>query len=190
MYLKSLFQNLVGSHENNKSERPTEVITLDESCAVDKLTSEISNVTVDEAMQNVCDQKSQEKTTKTTGEVCAIENERLDEQKVCRCNCTCRNSVEVELEGMKLDMTILESRLVSVLSIDEIKSEINYLKEKQNNMEVVIRPQDELISKLNEENMVLKSKLFSFEYLVQCNGNPKGHYMLLTNLTNNWKQHI
>ncbi len=67
---------------------------------------------------------------------------------------------------------------------------LNYLKEMQNNMEVVIRPQDELISKLNEENMVLKSKLFSFEYLVQCNGNPKGHYMLLTNLTNNWKQHI
>jgi hypothetical protein len=44
--------------------------------------------------------------------------------------------------------------------------EIKTLKAKKNDMEVVIRRQDELICKINYENMVLKSKLFSMEFLM------------------------
>ena len=39
-------------------------------------------------------------------------------------------------------MTILESRFLNTSSLDEIKSEIKILKEKQSDMEVVINRQD------------------------------------------------
>ena len=42
-------------------------------------------------------------------------------------------------------------------------------KEKQNDLEVVINRQDDLICKINDENMVLKSKLFAIEFLMQDN---------------------
>ena len=46
---------------------------------------------------------------------------------------------------------------------------LKILKEKQSDMEVVINRQDNLICKINEENMVLKSKLFAIEFLMQDN---------------------
>jgi hypothetical protein len=58
-------------------------------------------------------------------------------------------------------MAVLESRLVSASPL-----EIKTPKAKQNDMEVVIRRRDELICKINDENMVLKSKLFSMEFLM------------------------
>ena len=66
-------------------------------------------------------------------------------------------------------MTILESRFLNTSSLDEIKSEIEILKEKQSDIEVVINRQHDLICKINEENIVLKSKLFAIEFLVQDN---------------------
>ncbi|CAB4035685.1 Hypothetical predicted protein, partial [Paramuricea clavata] len=64
-------------------------------------------------------------------------------------------------------MAVLESRLVSASPLEEIKLEIKTLKAKQNDLEVVIRRQDKLICKINDENMVLKSKLFSMEFLMR-----------------------
>ena len=66
-------------------------------------------------------------------------------------------------------MTILESRFLDASSLDEAKFEIKTLKEKQNELEVVINRQDDLICKINEENTVLKSKLFAIEFLMQDN---------------------
>jgi hypothetical protein len=50
-----------------------------------------------------------------------------------RCNCNCDvNIANAELEGIKLDMSILESRLSSGFFPDEIKSDFNLLKARQN----------------------------------------------------------
>ena len=50
-------------------------------------------------------------------------------------------------------------------------------------MERVIRHQDELIGRINEENMFLRSKLHSFEYSTQCdeNNNSQGSLHHATN---------
>lgn len=76
-----------------------------------------------------------------------------------------RNSVSsVDLEGMKLEMVILETRLFN--AIKENKSDTCSLKFKVKDLEGVIRQQDDAIHKLSEDNLILKSKLSSFENLI------------------------
>ena len=182
-YLELLFRNMVSSHENNGFESPAEVITLDELRPVGELTAETGAGTVVEAKENVCDHRPQETSAKTVSEVCVVENDRFIAQKACCCNCTCGSTATVELEGLKLSMTILETRLNNAQFLDEIKSELNVLKAKQNDMERVIRHQDELIGRINEKNMFLRSKLHSFEYSTQCdeNNNSQGSLHHATN---------
>ncbi|CAB4032158.1 Hypothetical predicted protein, partial [Paramuricea clavata] len=155
-YLELLFQSLVNTYEiDENNEMPSEVIALNDSCTEDALTDKIISNTADKTTQSVHDVKSQDNDLKSK------------ELAVCCCNCTCGSNVtKAELEGIKLDMAVLESRLVSASPLEEIKLEIKTLKAKQNNLEVVIRRQDELICKINDENMVLKSKLFSMEFLM------------------------
>ena len=56
-------------------------------------------------------------------------------------------------------------------SYDGIVSELNSIRSKQRDVEAVIRKQDELICKLHEDNIFLKSKLESFINLI-----PAGSY--------------
>ena len=60
-------------------------------------------------------------------------------------SCPCFGIVDANLEGIKLDMTILESRLMSALVNNECGSEINLLKLKIEELEGVMRSQDEVI---------------------------------------------
>ena len=65
-------------------------------------------------------------------------------------------------------MTILESRLFAALSENECRSEsdINSLRLILIEMEGVVRHQDEIICRLNEENIFFKSTLMSLENLI------------------------
>ena len=56
-------------------------------------------------------------------------------------------------------------------SYDGIVSELNSIRSKQRDVEAVIRKQDEIICKLHEDNIFLKSKLESFINLI-----PAGSY--------------
>ena len=81
----------------------------------------------------------------------------------CNCSCKCSGGINLaSLEGLKLDIAILESRLNSADSYDGIVSELNFIRSKQQNVEAVIQKQDEMICKLYEDNLYLKSKLESF----------------------------
>ncbi|CAB4022080.1 Hypothetical predicted protein [Paramuricea clavata] len=60
-------------------------------------------------------------------------------------------------------MVIFETRLLN--TIKENKSDICALKFKVKDLEGVIRHQDDAILKLSEDNLILKSKLSSFENL-------------------------
>ena len=81
---------------------------------------------------------------------------------VCTCTCSCVNTVvNAELEGLRLEMTILESRMLSVTSKSDNESKIKSLRVKLKDLEAVIRHQDELIHVLNEDNSLFKSKLSS-----------------------------
>ncbi|CAB4035180.1 Hypothetical predicted protein [Paramuricea clavata] len=83
---------------------------------------------------------------------------------VCTCTCSCVNAVvSAELEGLKLERTILESRLLSVTSKSDNESEIKSLRVKLKDLEAVIGHQDELIQVLKEDNSFFKSKLSSIE---------------------------
>jgi hypothetical protein len=72
-----------------------------------------------------------------------------DASEVCSCTCSCVRVVKAE--GLKLDMTILESRLFAALSENECRSEsdINSLRLNLIEMEGVVRHQDEIICRLN-----------------------------------------
>ena len=85
--------------------------------------------------------------------VAGASNGVSESRKICTCPYTCVNSnIFAELEGVKLDMTILESRLFASISQQESKSdEINSLRVKQKDMEAIINKKDEVICKLNEE---------------------------------------
>ena len=81
-------------------------------------------------------------------------------------SCPCFGIVDANLEGIKLDMTILESRLMSALVNNETGSEINLLKLKIKELERVMRSQDEVIYHLNEENASFKLRLLALEKTV------------------------
>ena len=94
--------------------------------------------------------------------VCSVHNiddntAQANASKVCGCSCS------VELEGLKLDMTILESRLLSALSQSELESDVRSLTVKLKELEAVIRHQDEVICALNEDNEFFKARLLAFE---------------------------
>ena len=107
-------------------------------------------ISLNEAIQGLQVLKPLGKISSMISEVHVRESDRFNKQTVCCCNCSCsRNVIRAEFEGAKLDMTILESRFLNTPSLDEIKSEIKILKEKQSDLEVVINRQDDLICKLN-----------------------------------------
>ncbi|CAB3999918.1 ---NA--- [Paramuricea clavata] len=70
------------------------------------------------------------------------------------------------MEGIKLDLTILESRLLAALSENEYESDINLLRVKLKELEGVVRNQDEVNRRIIEENVFFKSKLLFLEKLV------------------------
>ena len=67
------------------------------------------------------------------------------------------------MEGIKLDMSILEGRFAN--AIKENKSDIGVLQRQLKELEGIIRHQDEVICKLSEDNLVLKSTLSAIENL-------------------------
>ena len=88
---------------------------------------------------------------------------RMNEPEVSGCNCAHFNA---DLEGIKLDMTILESRMFAAMSENEHESDIISLRVKLVEMEAVVQNQDEIISRLSKENLSLKSRLLNLEKLV------------------------
>lgn len=64
---------------------------------------------------------------------------------------------------MKLEITILESRLLSAISPNELESDTNLLRVKQKESEAAIRHQGDVICALNEETQFLKARLLALE---------------------------
>ena len=83
----------------------------------------------------------------------------IDENEVSNCS----GVIAAEMEGIKLDMSILEGRFAN--AIKENKSDIGLLQRQLKELEGIIRHQDEVICKLSEDNLVLKSKLSAIENL-------------------------
>ena len=75
----------------------------------------------------------------------------------------CSGVITAEMEGIKLDMSILEGRFAN--AIKENKSDIGLLQRQLEELEGIIRHQDKVICKLSEDNIVLKSKLSAIENL-------------------------
>ena len=82
-----------------------------------------------------------------------------------------RGITVASLEGLKLDVAILEYCLKVANSYDGLVSELNSIRSKQRDVEAVIRKQNEIMCKLHEDNIFLKSKLESFINLI-----PAGSY--------------
>ena len=73
--------------------------------------------------------------------------------KVCEHNCSCSGSlVPTDMQGLKLDIAILESY---------VESDFSSLKSKQGDIGAIFRKQDNTIIKLYEDNMFYKSKLIN-----------------------------
>ncbi|CAB4026684.1 RNA-directed DNA polymerase from mobile element jockey-like, partial [Paramuricea clavata] len=70
------------------------------------------------------------------------------------------------MEGIKLDMTILESRMLAAMSENQHESDIISLRVKLVDMEAVVHNEDEIISRLSEENLSFRSSLLNLEKLV------------------------
>ena len=61
----------------------------------------------------------------------------------CSCSCSCTNKlVAAEIEGVKLDMTILESKILAQVSQNEVDSDINSLRSKLKDLGAVMRNQE------------------------------------------------
>lgn len=85
--------------------------------------------------------------------------------EVCNHYTACANrTLMADIEGMKLDIVILESRLPSAILQNE--SDIDSLRIGQKDMETVVRQQQETISKLNEESQFFRSKFKLIESLL------------------------
>ena len=101
------------------------------------------------------------------GELHANKDDALKSSGPCSCSCICSGGVAVaSLEGSKLDIEILESRLNLANPSDEILSELSLIRNKQRDVEATIRKQDEIIGKLYEDNTFFKLKLQSFINLI------------------------
>ena len=101
--------------------------------------------------------------TRMVNEVSVAENSHFIEPKICYCYRGCSSNASVELETIKLHMTIF---VTNVRFLEKVKSEISLLKAKQNDMEGVLGHQDKLIGRINKKNTFLKSKLYFFEHLM------------------------
>ena len=89
------------------------------------------------------------------------EDERL---LIHDCSCLCENRAFLaEIERMKLDISIVESRLPNAISQRE--SAIETLRRKQKVVKTVIQQQD-TICKLIEENKSFKTKLMTIENFI------------------------
>ena len=82
------------------------------------------------------------------------------------CFCPCSRIINADLEGTKLDMTTLESRMLEAISERDTESKIVSLQTKTKDMKAVFHHQDKLICHLNEENLLFKSKISCVEKLV------------------------
>jgi hypothetical protein len=101
------------------------------------------------------------------GELHVNKDDALKSSGPCSCSCKCSGGITAaSLEGLKLDIAILESRLNLANPTDEILSELGLIRSKQQDVEAIIRKQDEIICKLHEDNMFFKSKLQSFINLI------------------------
>ena len=101
------------------------------------------------------------------GKLYTKKDDTLKSSESCSCACKCSGGITIaSLEGLKLDIAILESRLNLANSCDQVASELNSIRSKQRDVEAVIRKQDEMICKLYEDNIFLKSKLESFINLI------------------------
>ena len=76
--------------------------------------------------------------------------------------------INIDLESIKLDTTILGSRLLAALSENEDRCEsvIGSLRVKLMQIEGIVKHQDKVIARLSEENELFKSKLMSIEKLI------------------------
>ena len=86
-----------------------------------------------------------------------------NKRELSDCNCAYLNA---DMEGIKLDMTILESRMLAAMSENDHESGIILLRVKLVDMEAVVHNQDEVISRLSEENLSFRSRLLNLEKLV------------------------
>ena len=94
-----------------------------------------------------------------------VENIAGDSTCIDKCVVSgCNIAITTDIEGIKLDMSILEARLVNIMN--ENKSDISSLQIKLKELEGVIRFQDEVICKLSKDNVILKSKQCTIENLI------------------------
>ena len=93
----------------------------------------------------------------------ADDKDMLSSTEMCNCSCNCSDGIFVaDMEGLKLDMAILEKRLDLLNSCNTMNSELVSLRTKQYDMEATVRKQEERIHKLNDEDAFFKAKLMSF----------------------------
>ena len=83
-------------------------------------------------------------------------------------------TLQRDLELLKLDVSVLETRLPHAIVQNE--SNIEALRRKQKDMEIIIQQQKQIICNLNEENQLFKSKLNLFEkQLLELTKNNQGN---------------
>ena len=83
-------------------------------------------------------------------------------------------TLQRDLELLKLDVTVLETRLPHAIVQNE--SNIEALRRKQKDMEIIIQQQKQTICNLDEENQLFKSKLNLFEkQLLELTKNNQGN---------------
>ena len=99
--------------------------------------------------------------------------------KTCGCLCS------AELEGLKLDTTILESRILSEISQGELESDIGILEVKLKEMVAVIRHQDEMIRVLNDDNLGFEKAFLGKVYYNSINRSHDNNQCNANNLNNN-----
>ena len=108
----------------------------------------------------------------------------MNEPELSDCNCAHLNA---DMEGIKLDMTILESRMLAAMSKNEHESDIISLRVKLVDMEAVVHNQDEIISRLSEENLSFRSRLMNLEksvhFMSQEYRNKSSGAINLSNIT-------
>ena len=109
--------------------------------------------------------------------ILTINTAQANASKVCGCSCP------VELEGLKLDMTILESRLLFALSKSELESDVRSLTVKLKQLEAVIRHQDDVICALNDDNEFFKARLLAFEKIPVTEAHNKNELRVIDKAT-------
>ena len=93
------------------------------------------------------------------------------------CGCDCVNSgLVADIEGIKLDITILQSQIngrVPEVTNTRFLTEIRTLRERQHEMDNIIKQQEAIIDTLTDENLNFKSQLLSFETYFNNQGSQR-----------------